>query len=256
MFLCSPPHTPTLFPSLPRSYICPGFLALPSLMPSQPYCWCRPTDLPQPLSPHPQEPRKPTTGPAMDAEATRPTRAAALPPRLPRGRNSSCAGHSDFFPREGNAPGLSRHGGGDAPSKWVAELCSLGAARGRAGSSLSAQAPQLPPPVPPGGKGGALGAPGNGARSRLRVPRGRAVISPFSREICEKRFAGESGGRPAGTGGGRPAVQSATSLRETAWKQAFTPLKVSRNQALSPLGMIYTSVRIAPIRDGSGPLPP
>jgi len=44
---------------------------------------------PQLLSPHPQEPRKSTTGPSMDAEATRPAWAAALPPRLPRGRNSS-----------------------------------------------------------------------------------------------------------------------------------------------------------------------
>lgn len=44
---------------------------------------------PQLLSPHPQEPRKSTTGPAMAAEATRPAWAAALPPRLPRGRNSS-----------------------------------------------------------------------------------------------------------------------------------------------------------------------
>ena len=40
-------------------------------------------------------------------------------------------------------------------------------------------------------EGGALGAPGNGARPRLRVPRGRALISPYPQEICEKCFAGE-----------------------------------------------------------------
>lgn len=65
--------------------------ALTALLPAPPD-----TGLPQFLSPHPQEPRKPTTGPAMDAEATRPTWAAALPPRLPRGRNSSCAGAQEL----------------------------------------------------------------------------------------------------------------------------------------------------------------
>lgn len=40
-------------------------------------------------------------------------------------------------------------------------------------------------------EGGALGAPGNDARPRLRVPRGRALISPFLQEIREKCFAGE-----------------------------------------------------------------
>lgn len=42
-----------------------------------------------------------------------------------------------------------------------------------------------------GMEGGALGAPGNGARPRLRVPRGRALISPYPQEIREKCFAGE-----------------------------------------------------------------
>lgn len=52
---------------------------------------------------------------------------------------------SDFFLREGRAPRQRGGGGGDAPSKWVAEQCSLRAARRRAEPGLSAHALQGPP---------------------------------------------------------------------------------------------------------------
>lgn len=78
------------------------------LLPVPPSTWASP----QPFSPHPQEPRKSATGSAVDAEATRPAWAAALPPRLPRGRTSSCAGNSDApFQRERRGAGTPRLSG-------------------------------------------------------------------------------------------------------------------------------------------------
>lgn len=152
----------------------------------------------------------------MDAKATRPTWAAAVLPRMPRGRNSSFAGHSDFLLREGSALGQRGDGGRDAPSKWVAERFSLRVAGRRADPGLSAHAPQVPSPPTraPGKKGGAPGAPGNGARPRLQVPRGRALVSPFP---LLKSPAGEKGGRLERDAkrGGRmsgPAARSSTSV--------------------------------------------
>lgn len=197
-----PFHSPTLSLSLPifspalslalpvqRSQVpSPAKLnAFTALLPAPPA-----PGFPQLLSPHPQEPRKPTTGPTMDAEASRPTWAAALPPRLPRGRNSSCAGPRVFFRKEGSAPGLRPVGAGTprlSGSRSDVHFVPPGGVRSLASVRMPPKAP--PPTRAPGEGGRGLGRPWQRRASAHTGPRGRALISPFPREISEKRPAGE-----------------------------------------------------------------
>lgn len=101
--------------------------------------------------------------------------------------------------------------------------------------------------------GGALGAPGNGARSRLRVPRGRAVISPFSQEICEKRLAG---GERWKTQGQEQACLDQRPRAQLQSETSLNPFKSVQESSPIPLEMIYTSVRISPNqRSSRSPFP-
>lgn len=161
-------------------YICPRFLALTSLTPSQPYCQ-RPQTQASPNSylPTPRSQENQLRAHQWMQKLHDQLGLQHLLRDCHEVGTPAVLGHRDFLPRQGSAPAPRRSGGGGAPSKWVAERSSLRAARRRADPGLRAHAPQGSSTHALGKEGGALSAPGNGARPRPQVPRGRALISPF-----------------------------------------------------------------------------